>query len=140
MANDLLVRGLSEGNVLASDSDNTQNFQNVYQNPVLISPNIETKFGNAKSLAFSVDGHKQVFCKICNREFSCLSSLNPRIKSVHKGMRYTCDQCDYKFTDTGNLDKHVKTIHERIHYPCSQCDYKATQKPYLKSHVSSKHN
>ena len=36
VANDLLVRGLSEGNVLASDSDNTQNFQNVYQNPVLI--------------------------------------------------------------------------------------------------------
>ena len=34
VANDLLVRGLSEGNVLASDSDNTQNFQNVYQNPV----------------------------------------------------------------------------------------------------------
>ena len=32
VANDLLVRGLSEGNVLASDSDNTQNFQNVYQN------------------------------------------------------------------------------------------------------------
>ena len=61
MANDLLVRGLSEGNVLASDSDNTQNFQNVYQNPVLISPNIKSKFGNAQSLAFSVDGHKQVF-------------------------------------------------------------------------------
>ena len=42
VANDLLVRGLSEGNVLASDSDNTQNFQNVYQNPILISPNIKS--------------------------------------------------------------------------------------------------
>ena len=52
VANDLLVRGQSEGNVLASDSDNTQNFQNVYQNPVLISPNIKRKFGNAQSLAF----------------------------------------------------------------------------------------
>ena len=74
----------------------------------------------------------RTFCKICNCEFSCLSSLNRHIKSVHEGMRYTCDQCDYKFTDTGNLDKHVKTIHERIYYPCSQGDYKATQKPYLK--------
>ena len=52
---------ISEGNVLASDSDNTQNFQNIYQNPVLISPNIKRKFGNAQSLAFSVDGQKQFF-------------------------------------------------------------------------------
>ena len=82
-----------------------------------------------------MDTSRFFLCKICNREFSCLTSLNR-----HEGMRYTCDQCDYKFTDTGNLDKHVKTIHGGIHYPCSQCDYKATQKPYLKSHVSSKHN
>ena len=80
-------------------------------------------------------------CKMCNKNFKLLSSLNAHVKQIHSENKdFSCDTCKKVFSTPQSLKTHVASIHDGVkEHKCDICNKAFTQKSTLKSHYQNKH-
>merc|ERR1719318_169266 len=83
---------------------------------------------------------EKFFCFRCSKIFSCKSSLDIHIRSIHENIRSNCEYCDKTFATMSMKRIHVQSKHEGINYPCHECSYKAARKHGLKEHIQKIHS
>ena len=157
VAEDLLIKGLSEGNKKGSNSiqepleikhQNTNHIPKRKRNVDNDSPL------NTKSIE-ALNDLLQTFDNFIDNDNTISASPNPKESKVPKtektdrnaqslvlmtqGNQFICGKCNKQFTRKDVLEQHSASIHEGVRYSCYQCDYKATQKSNLRRHISRNH-
>ena len=157
LAEDLNVKGLSEGNKGTHDSNEKVTSPKKYFDPSQKkSETVKNKNLlniNAYNLVGTTSKDEQTDKTFINNddhglfvpdEYDDNNFENTNIISTSAAnetvISHQCEQCDYKTKYSFDLNKHVKSIHEGVRYPCELCDYKATQKGNLRTHKLKRHS
>lgn len=74
-------------------------------------------------------------CKICNKSFKSLGSLNAHELTHSDTYSYVCDNCGKGFHQRGHLDTHMTTHSETRLHACKQCDKKFKTASQLVNHL-----
>lgn len=70
----------------------------------------DRRFAFAEDLKNHMTSHtgERLCCNLCNKTFSCLSTLRKHKKSVHQKLRaFACSQCDWRFYSSFELNRHM---------------------------------
>ena len=147
IAEDLSIRGLSEGN---TDNFTSSSYQGLsfHKKSVHFGIKYSCHLCNHKgTIQGNLNKHITRFhevklypCNKCGYVAAQNEILKLHMKSIHEGERYPCNKCDYNAKRSSNLISHVKSIHEGERHQCGQCDYKATQKSNGNKHIMKVHN
>ena len=157
IAEDLQIRGLSEGNKEFLTLEGEESSPPFHQN---IDPFSDIRDGETINKHISMKSYNDTlksgeglyYNETVNNSPSLKneSSLKvekkikkkERIRSlvpVSESNKLNCSECDKCFSSRQLLDAHKKLVHEGIGYPCNQCAYKAGLSSGLKTHIESIH-
>ncbi|GIY17014.1 hypothetical protein CDAR_189641 [Caerostris darwini] len=76
-------------------------------------------------------------CKLCDKSYTRISSLNKHVLTHTVDKPYQCTECGRCFADRTNLSRHVSSIHTRDKpYAYHKCGKRHSRNFELKSHKS----
>ncbi|XP_045123490.1 zinc finger protein 888-like isoform X2 [Portunus trituberculatus] len=83
-------------------------------------------------------------CKVCNKEFTKMSSLYIHMKIEHSENPLSCSVCDKRFHCESVLKRHITNIHDnltlqKIITKCDKCDFSAKTQRALRIHQGLVH-
>ncbi|XP_045114058.1 zinc finger protein 765-like isoform X2 [Portunus trituberculatus] len=83
-------------------------------------------------------------CKVCNKEFTKMSSLYIHMKIEHSKNPLSCSVCDKRFHCESLLKKHFTNIHDNLTVrktitKCDKCDFSAKTQRALRIHQGLVH-
>ncbi|XP_063883809.1 zinc finger protein 860-like isoform X2 [Scylla paramamosain] len=84
-------------------------------------------------------------CKVCNKEFTKMSSLYIHMKIEHSKNPLSCSICDKRFHCESLLKKHIVKVHDNAAVQqtitkCDKCDFSAKTQRALKIHQGLVHH
>ena len=114
-AEDLNIRGLSEGNTDGLISNREFSSEKVHKD-IEASPKRKRTAERHQKEIFIHDNlsDKKFQCMKCNKIYTHIYRHN---KSIHEGVKYPCTECSYKTSHKSNLQQHVAAVHEGVRYP-----------------------
>ena len=154
MAEDLLIRGLSEGNQEGSNSKlevpkinhqitapSAKRKRIVDKDINFIEPQCEFQetFNNLIEHENDITSRDQCLAESQSKVDEGNKDNNQSLVLVTGGKNVVCKKCEKQFSGSSGLYQHNASIHEGVCFSCEQCEHKATLKYSLKQHVESVH-
>jgi len=161
VAEDLNIRGLSERNMEACNTNEADLSNVALSNFDEINGNIEANIQSRNDLAplrlnhSIMDDEKSEESFFMNDNVSNgmflptekernIKQANSKatkqnIVSTLSDKKFNCGKCDNQFSGNSGLRFHNKSVHEGVQYSCHKCKYKATTQPSLNRHIQSIH-
>ena len=157
VAEDLLIKGLSEGNKKFSRKEELP--ETDYQKTVP-SPKRKRTVDNTHDVNFTEPHTKFLqkgddFIDHENTSSTFQSKIESQTKvakkekneennfqslvSVTGDKSFKCDQCDYKATRKQDLKTHIQSVHQKITVSCEKCDKQFSNDPNLRKHNATVH-
>ena len=156
VAEDLNIRGLSEGNkegynaklkiplqaTHESTAKRKRTVEKIIIEDIKEANYIETsnEFGQACDNFADNESKISISSIECNQIKQKNNEDNKQsLVSIVAEKKFPCGKCDFKAKYKNDLKVHIESTHDGVRYPCDQCDYKAKQKSRLKIHKDSIH-
>jgi len=160
VAEDLNVKGLSEGNI--DSNSNGEDVSQVRDSNLSTSPkkyhrrkkreNItdrsssdsDTEYGRLNTNEIKNDDYKRT--RVAENGNEKIQKPNNDeyfkqtiVSTIPEANQFICKTCAKKYSSYHGLYFHNKTVHEGAKYSCNKCDYKTTQKSIIYRHERSVH-